>query len=69
MICPRCSVKDNRVTDVRHTKENETLRQRVCRNCGCSFYSVEFVAEDNKSFTNLWRDNERKRKWKKCLTS
>lgn len=69
MICPRCSVKDNRVTDVRHTKENKTLRQRVCRNCGCCFYTTEFVVETTGSFIDLWQEHERKKEWKKWKTS
>ena len=69
MICPRCSVKDNRVTDVRHTKKNETLRQRVCRNCGCCFYTTEFVVETAGSFIALWQEHERKKEWKKWKTS
>lgn len=69
MLCPRCAVKANRVTDVRHTKENETLRQRVCRNCGFCFYTTEFVVETNESFISLWNKHERKKEWKKCLTS
>lgn len=70
MLCPKCSLKENRVTDVRHTKENETLRQRVCRNCGCTFYTTEFVVDPNESFVALWQENERRKAWKnKCKTS
>lgn len=51
MKCPTCgSEKDVRVTTVVNTSDNENLRERRCKNCGCVFYTTEFEVDYDETF-------------------
>ena len=56
MICPKCGgsclVKDV----VQNPDENETYRKRVCKVCNHTFYSTEFVVDQNKDFLDTWSE-------------
>lgn len=64
MTCPVCKGKI-RVTDVTHTSDNETYRQKRCVKCGHTFYTVEFEVEDDKTLRDILRKYARQYAYKK----
>lgn len=65
MTCPVCGGK-TRVADIVHTPENEVYRRVECRDCGHSFYTVEYEIENDKTLRDIWRKNHRNCKKRKC---
>lgn len=64
MKCPKCK-GETRVIDTRH--DNETMRCRVCKECGHRFYTLESERNifSDKVFGYRWRINTR---WSKNRT-
>ena len=60
MICEKCGSKEVKTVDTRHNDESyETYRQKVCKNCGRTFYTMEFEVEDDADFMESWCKNHR----------
>ena len=62
MICEKCGSKDVKTVETRHNDESyETYRQKVCRGCGRTFYTLEFEIEPDADFMDSWCSNYRKK--------
>lgn len=57
MVCPKCGSKTGVLKTRFNVNENEIYRYRVCKNenCGCKFYSAEFMIEENEIFNEQWK--------------
>lgn len=62
MICEKCGSKDVKVIDVVHNNDAyEVYRKKVCKNCGRTFYTIEFEIEADADFLDSWSENYRKK--------
>ena len=59
MLCPKCGGKTHICDNVSDTETNENYRQRVCKECGHKFYTVEFEVEGDDRFKKSWWKNHR----------
>ena len=59
MVCPKCGGKTHVRDNSGNKDTNENYRQRVCKECGHRFYTVEFEVEEDKLFKKSWWRNYR----------
>lgn len=56
MVCPLCGEKMLSERTI-HIAHNELFRKRKCKNCGHTFYTVEFQAQLSESFKKEWNQH------------
>lgn len=52
--CPKCGAGRTGICDVVRNVFNEVYRERECKNCATTFYTMEYVVEENETFKKEW---------------
>lgn len=59
MTCPKCKGKVVSIDSSINNTDNEVYRKKKCRDCGETFYTVEFEVIENDRFKKAWNANHR----------
>ena len=54
MFCPDCGVKTFVSDSAPDKKNNELYRERTCVRCHKTFFTTEFIVEEDDKFRELW---------------
>lgn len=67
LFCPNCGITTFVSDSVMDKKNNELYRERTCVGCHKTFFTTEFIVEDDAAFRELWHKlkNEYQRDRKK----